>query len=106
MDSSKAELSSSPVSHRDSMESGGSPSLSPPKDTPSPQSPHSPSGFLRNVKKRESKGKGKEPKGERQSGGLDFHLTPLLTSDRNRQGPRDTILHQFFSANTMCIVFR
>ncbi|KAK0141674.1 Neurabin-1 [Merluccius polli] len=62
VDSSKAELSSSPVSHRDSMESGGSPSLSPPKDTPSPQSPHSPSGFLRNVKKRESKGKGKEPK--------------------------------------------
>ncbi|KAG7282245.1 hypothetical protein CRUP_038413, partial [Coryphaenoides rupestris] len=57
---SKAELSSSP-SHRDSMESGGSPSLSSPKDTPSP---HSPSGFLRNVKKRESKGKGKEVKAE------------------------------------------
>ncbi|CAL8370064.1 unnamed protein product [Arctogadus glacialis] len=50
----KAELSSSP-SHRDSMESGGSPSLSPP-------SPHSPSGFPRNAKKRESKGKGKEVK--------------------------------------------
>uniref|UniRef100_A0A8C7R1Q7 Neurabin-1 n=1 Tax=Oncorhynchus mykiss TaxID=8022 RepID=A0A8C7R1Q7_ONCMY len=46
----------------DSVESGGSPSLSPPKDTSSP-SPHSPSGFLRNVKKRESKGKGKELKG-------------------------------------------
>ncbi|XP_056436304.1 neurabin-1 [Gadus chalcogrammus] len=53
-DRGKAELSSSP-SHRDSMESGGSPSLSPP-------SPHSPSGFPRNAKKRESKGKGKEVK--------------------------------------------
>lgn len=60
---SKAELSSSPslpASQRDSIESGGSPSLSPPKDT---SSPHSPSGFPRNVKKRESKGKGKELKG-------------------------------------------
>ncbi|XP_029936691.1 neurabin-1 isoform X2 [Myripristis murdjan] len=59
---SKAELSSSPSlspSQRDSVESGGSPSLSPPKDS---SSPHSPSGFLRNVKKRESKGKGKELK--------------------------------------------
>ncbi|KAG7256682.1 hypothetical protein CRUP_003548, partial [Coryphaenoides rupestris] len=55
---SKAEFSSSP-SHRDSMESWGSPSLLSPKDTPSPPSP---SGFLRNVKKRESKGKGKEVK--------------------------------------------
>ncbi|KAG9329837.1 hypothetical protein JZ751_028946, partial [Albula glossodonta] len=41
------------------VESSASPSLSPPKDTPSP---HSPSGFLRNVKKRESKGKGKDAK--------------------------------------------
>ncbi|KAJ8255404.1 hypothetical protein GJAV_G00204510 [Gymnothorax javanicus] len=38
-----------------------SPALSVPKDTPSP---HSPSGFLRNVKKRESKGKSKEVKDE------------------------------------------
>ncbi|XP_021452844.2 neurabin-1 isoform X3 [Oncorhynchus mykiss] len=63
---SKLKLSSSPSlppSQRDSVESGGSPSLSPPKDTSSP-SPHSPSGFLRNVKKRESKGKGKELKDE------------------------------------------
>ncbi|XP_024261004.1 neurabin-1 isoform X3 [Oncorhynchus tshawytscha] len=63
---SKLKLSSSPslpASQRDSVESGGSPSLSPPKDTSSP-SPHSPSGFLRNVKKRESKGKGKELKDE------------------------------------------
>ncbi|XP_064183265.1 neurabin-1 isoform X1 [Anguilla rostrata] len=41
--------------------SSSSPALSPPKDAPSP---HSPSGFLRNVKKRESKGKGKEAKDE------------------------------------------
>ncbi|XP_070693786.1 neurabin-1 isoform X2 [Pempheris klunzingeri] len=61
---SKAELSSSPSlspSLGDSIESSGSPSLSPPKDTLSPQSP---SGFMRNVKKRESKGKGKELKEE------------------------------------------
>lgn len=60
---SKAELSSSPSlspSLVDSIESSGSPSLSSPKDT---LSPHSPSGFMRNVKKRESKGKGKELKG-------------------------------------------
>ncbi|KAM4609005.1 uncharacterized protein ppp1r9ala isoform 2-T4 [Polymixia lowei] len=59
---SKAELSSSPSlspSQRDSIESGESPSLSPPKEASSPQSP---SGFLRSVKKRESKGKGKELK--------------------------------------------
>ncbi|KAJ3592440.1 hypothetical protein NHX12_007567 [Muraenolepis orangiensis] len=58
-DRGKAELSSgSPSSPlTDSMESGESPSLSsPPKDTVSPPE------FLRNVKKRESKGKGKEPK--------------------------------------------
>lgn len=57
-----AELSSSPslsTSVGDSVESSGSP-LSSPKDT---SSTHSPSGFMRNVKKRESKGKGKEPKG-------------------------------------------
>ncbi|XP_020311080.2 neurabin-1 isoform X1 [Oncorhynchus kisutch] len=63
---SKLKLSSSPslpASQRDSVESGGNPSLSPPKETSSP-SPHSPSGFLRNVKKRESKGKGKELKDE------------------------------------------
>ncbi|XP_056145368.1 neurabin-1 isoform X2 [Lampris incognitus] len=61
---SKAELSSSPSlspSQRDSIESGESPSLSPPKDA---SSPHSPSAFLRSVKKRESKGKGKEVKEE------------------------------------------
>ncbi|CAJ1079393.1 neurabin-1 isoform X1 [Xyrichtys novacula] len=60
----KTELSSSPsLSHSlgDSVESCGSPSLSPPKDN---SSPHSPSGFMRNVKKRESKGKGKELKEE------------------------------------------
>ncbi|KAM9347277.1 neurabin-1 [Symphorus nematophorus] len=60
----KAELSSSPSlspSLGDSIESSGSPSLSSPKDT---LSPHSPSGFMRNVKKRESKGKGKELKEE------------------------------------------
>ncbi|KAJ8352089.1 hypothetical protein SKAU_G00235650 [Synaphobranchus kaupii] len=45
---------------KDRAEVPASPSL-PPKDTPSP---HSPSGFLRNVKKRESKGKGKEAKDE------------------------------------------
>lgn len=56
----KTELSSSPslsASLGDSVESSGSP-LSPPKE-----SPHSTSGFMRNVKKRESKGKGKELKG-------------------------------------------
>ncbi|KAM4561182.1 neurabin-1 isoform 3-T3 [Fundulus diaphanus] len=61
---SKAELSSSPSlspSLGDSVESGGSPSLSSPKHT---SSPHSPSGFMRSVKKRESKGKGKELKEE------------------------------------------
>lgn len=59
----KAELSSSPSlspSLGESIESSGSPSLSSPKDS---SSPHSPSGFMRNVKKRESKGKGKELKG-------------------------------------------
>lgn len=61
---SKAELSSSPSlspSPGDSVESSSSPSLSSPKLT---SSPHSPSGFMRNVKKRESKGKGKELKEE------------------------------------------
>ncbi|KAE8299312.1 Neurabin-1 Neurabin-I Neural tissue-specific F-actin-binding protein I [Larimichthys crocea] len=61
---SKAELSSSPslsASLGDSVESSGSPSLSPPKDSPSP---HSPSGVTRNVKKRESKSKGKDLKEE------------------------------------------
>ncbi|XP_040004274.1 neurabin-1 isoform X2 [Xiphias gladius] len=61
---SKVEHSSSPSlspSQGDSVESSGSPPLSPPKDT---SSPHSPSGFMRNVKKRESKGKGKELKEE------------------------------------------
>ncbi|XP_044072683.1 neurabin-1 isoform X2 [Siniperca chuatsi] len=60
----KAELSSSPSlspSQGDSVESSGSPSLSPPKDT---LSSHSPSGFMHNAKKRESKGKGKELKEE------------------------------------------
>ena len=60
---SKMELCSSQSlspSQGDSVESGGSPSLSSPKDT---SSSHSPSGFMRNVKKRESKGKGKELKG-------------------------------------------
>ena len=59
---SRAELSGSPSlppSQRHSGGSGGtSPSLSPPTDASSPQS-----GFLRNVKKRESKGKGKELQG-------------------------------------------
>ncbi|PWA31317.1 hypothetical protein CCH79_00002769 [Gambusia affinis] len=60
---SKLELSSSPSlspSLGDSVESCSNPSLSTPKHT---SSPHSPSGFMRNVKKRESKGKGKELKG-------------------------------------------
>nr|XP_020452054.1 LOW QUALITY PROTEIN: neurabin-1-like [Monopterus albus] len=60
---SKGELSSSPPlspSQGESIESGGSPS-SPPKDD---SSPHSPSGFMRNVKKRESKSKGKGAKEE------------------------------------------
>ncbi|KAL0963842.1 hypothetical protein UPYG_G00314290 [Umbra pygmaea] len=63
---SKVELFSSPslpLPQKDSGESEGSSSLSPPKDTSTP-SPHSPSGFLRNVKKRESKGKGKDLKDE------------------------------------------
>ncbi|XP_034042956.1 neurabin-1 isoform X2 [Thalassophryne amazonica] len=54
---SKAELSSNlslSPSQGDSIESSGSPSLSPPKDR---SSPHSPSGLLRNVKKSVSKGK-------------------------------------------------
>ncbi|XP_032423489.1 neurabin-1 isoform X2 [Xiphophorus hellerii] len=61
---SKLELSSSPSlspSLGDSVESCSNPSLSSPKHT---SSPHSPSGFMRNVKKRESKGKGKELKEE------------------------------------------
>lgn len=53
------------------MESGDSGSLSPPKDTAA--SPSSPSGFLRNVKKRESKGKGKEARGEGRGGTLLGH---------------------------------
>ncbi|XP_067459660.1 neurabin-1 isoform X2 [Thunnus thynnus] len=59
---SKPELSSSPSlspSQADSIESSGSPYLSSPKDS---SSPHTPPGFMRNVKKRESKGKGKESK--------------------------------------------
>ncbi|XP_036400702.1 neurabin-1 isoform X1 [Megalops cyprinoides] len=61
----RAELSASPSlpvqtgQQGGGSDSGTSPTLTPPKDTPSP---HSPSGFLRNVKKRESKGKGKEAK--------------------------------------------
>ncbi|XP_054887501.1 neurabin-1 isoform X6 [Poeciliopsis prolifica] len=61
---SKLELSNSPSlsqSLGDSVKSCSSPSLSSPKHTSSPQSP---SGFTRNVKKRESKGKGKELKEE------------------------------------------
>ncbi|KAM4558311.1 neurabin-1 isoform 1-T1 [Odontesthes bonariensis] len=61
---SNAELSSSPSlspSQGDSVESTSSPSLSSPKHS---SSPHSPSSFMRNVKKRESKGKGKELKEE------------------------------------------
>ncbi|XP_067372404.1 neurabin-1 isoform X3 [Channa argus] len=60
----RIELSSSPSlspSHGDSVESTGSLSLSPPKETTSPQSP---SKLSRNAKKRESKGKGKELKEE------------------------------------------
>lgn len=59
----KPELTSSPSlspSQGDSIESSGSPSLSSPKES---LSPHSPPGFMRNVKKRESKGKSKETKG-------------------------------------------
>ncbi|KAJ8012768.1 hypothetical protein DPEC_G00046310 [Dallia pectoralis] len=63
---SKLELCSTtslPLSQRDNGQGGGSTSLSPTKDS-SLLSPHSPSGFLRNVKKRESKGKSKELKDE------------------------------------------
>ncbi|XP_078118015.1 neurabin-1 isoform X2 [Sander vitreus] len=66
---SQAELSSSPslsLSQGDSVESSGSPSFSLPKDT---SSPHSPSGFMHNVKKRESKGKSKEELNEVSSAG-------------------------------------
>ncbi|XP_047193324.1 neurabin-1 isoform X2 [Scophthalmus maximus] len=61
---SKVDLCSSPSlspSQGDSIESSGSPPLSPPKHG---SSPHSPSGFMRNVKKRESKGKSKGSKEE------------------------------------------
>ncbi|XP_037542887.1 neurabin-1 isoform X2 [Nematolebias whitei] len=61
---SKAELSSSPSlspSQGDSTESFGSPLMSPPKHSSSPQSP---SGFLYNVKKSDCKTKGKELKEE------------------------------------------
>uniref|UniRef100_A0A3B3Z459 PDZ domain-containing protein n=1 Tax=Poecilia mexicana TaxID=48701 RepID=A0A3B3Z459_9TELE len=60
---SKLEMSSSPSlspSLGDSAECCSNPSLSSPKHT---SSPHSPPGLMRNVKKRESKGKGKELKG-------------------------------------------
>uniref|UniRef100_A0A3Q3VN19 Neurabin-1 n=1 Tax=Mola mola TaxID=94237 RepID=A0A3Q3VN19_MOLML len=50
-----------PGETRDGCRSKADPSLSSPKDA---LSPHSPSGFMRNVKKRESKGKGKELKEE------------------------------------------
>uniref|UniRef100_A0A087Y424 Neurabin-1 n=1 Tax=Poecilia formosa TaxID=48698 RepID=A0A087Y424_POEFO len=59
---SKLEMSSSPSlspSLGDSAECCSNPSLSSPKHT---SSPHSPPGLMRNVKKRESKGKGKELK--------------------------------------------
>uniref|UniRef100_A0A3B3X5Z2 PDZ domain-containing protein n=1 Tax=Poecilia mexicana TaxID=48701 RepID=A0A3B3X5Z2_9TELE len=61
---SKLEMSSSPSlspSLGDSAECCSNPSLSSPKHT---SSPHSPPGLMRNVKKRESKGKGKELKEE------------------------------------------
>ncbi|CAI5656060.1 neurabin-1 isoform X5 [Oreochromis aureus] len=60
---SKGEHSNSPSlspSQGESVESIGSPSLSPQKPSSSPQSP---SGITRNAKKRESKGKIKESKG-------------------------------------------
>ncbi|XP_032384808.1 neurabin-1 isoform X2 [Etheostoma spectabile] len=66
---SKAELSSSlslSLSQGDSVESSGSPSISPPKDT---SFHNSPSGFKHNVKKRESKGKSKEELNEGSSAG-------------------------------------
>ncbi|XP_066497441.1 neurabin-1 isoform X2 [Hoplias malabaricus] len=56
-----ADLSGSPSPHRASADSTESPTLSPPKDS-------SPSGFLRNVKKRESKGKSKDIKDESNDG--------------------------------------
>lgn len=56
----KAELSSSPsASLGESIDSSGNPLASPKEATP----PHSSSGMMRNAKKRESKGKGKEVKG-------------------------------------------
>nr|XP_061799362.1 neurabin-1-like [Nerophis lumbriciformis] len=61
---SKAELSNSPplsLSQGGSLESSGSPSLSPLNDASIPVSP---SGFMRSVKKRESKVKEKVPKEE------------------------------------------
>ncbi|XP_034740898.1 neurabin-1 isoform X3 [Etheostoma cragini] len=66
---SKAELSSSlslSLSQGDSVESSGSPPISPPKDTLLHSSP---SGFMHNVKKRESKGKSKEELNEASSAG-------------------------------------
>ncbi|XP_056281855.1 neurabin-1 isoform X2 [Pseudoliparis swirei] len=66
---STAALPSSPSlspSQGDSIESSGSLSLSSPKE---PVSPHSPTGFMRNVKKRESKGKSKEELNEPSSAG-------------------------------------
>ncbi|KAG9271456.1 neurabin-1-like isoform X2 [Astyanax mexicanus] len=51
------ELPAVPTSHRASADSTESPIISPPKDS-------SPSGFLRNVRKRESKGKSKDVKDE------------------------------------------
>jgi len=73
---SKAELSQG-----ESAESSGSPSLSSPKDI---SSPHSPSGLMRNVKKREPKGKNKDSKGMRHQNVMAaalpvaFSLKPLL----------------------------
>lgn len=75
--SNKAELSSSPSlspSQGDSVESSGSPSLSPPIHSSSPQSP---SGFMRNVKKRESKGRGKELRGMQRYASCDSWLLLL-----------------------------
>ncbi|KAM9805132.1 neurabin-1 [Neosynchiropus ocellatus] len=60
----KAELSSSPSlspSHAESIGSSGSPPLSPQTEALSPQSP---TGYTRNAKKKEPKGKNKEQKDE------------------------------------------
>ncbi|KAK1166137.1 neurabin-1 isoform X1 [Acipenser oxyrinchus oxyrinchus] len=64
--------------HRTNNEDSVSPSQSTSKET---SSPNSPTGFLRNVKKRESKGKGKEAKDEKVS---EANYSPSLGKPKRR----------------------